>query len=484
MKVEKCRKERSQRCQHFIRAIYIAFEMHKDQSLFRCKTPPEVGNVELYRLGRYISGCYAVWDPTGENGRNYLPDPCDPNRYCPTEHQNLPPPDVITSSLLPLATAGPDRSSEKPKLQKAAIDEISQNVTKNILTDLQDGASIATRTFNQVTDVEEGRNVHAVPVTQTPKNQETSSPQTVTMASAWVVTGSVPKNQKTSLPQTVAMASGWVVTASVAGVTAVLCSVGLVVYCALGRRQSDNATAQLGHVNNMPADQVVYNVSYHPATTSQNTQADDQEGCSNGPETDSDPCTYETIPDIEEPYATAHGFVVPQYHMWEIADKTSPKTTEGACTLPGPEAHAFDPADQHGEVTDDHKVETGVTGGGVLASCSISRNLEDHSRENEVSPCQDEESSRVQPPSPDERISVFSPHSAFSRCDRRRRLGQLQYLQNENRELKERPETSEEEKVRDGLFSPKIDHSIQDLWVLSQTNPLEQSSKMEMSIIC
>eukprot|EP00058_Branchiostoma_floridae_P015042 XP_002600530.1 hypothetical protein BRAFLDRAFT_70097 [Branchiostoma floridae] len=405
MKVEKCRKERSQRCQHFIRAIYIAFEMHKDQSLFRCKTPPEVGNVELYRLGRYISGCYAVWDPTGENGRNYLPDPCDPNRYCPTERQNLPPPDVITSSLLPLATAGPDRSSEKPKLQKAAIDEISQNVTKNILTDLQDGASIATRTFNQVTDVEEGRNVHAVPVTETPKNQETSSPQTVTMASAWVVTGSVPKNQKTSLPQTVtmasawvvtgsvpknqktslpqtvtmasawvvtgsvpknqktslpqtvAMASGWVVTASVAGVIAVLCSVGLVVYCALGRRQSDNATAQLGHVNNMPADQVVYNVSYHPATTSQNTQADDQEGGSNGPETDSDPCTYETIPDIEEPYATAHGFVVPQYHMWEIADKTSPKTTEGACTLPGPEAHAFDPADQHGEVTDDHKVE-------------------------------------------------------------------------------------------------------------------------------
>eukprot|EP00058_Branchiostoma_floridae_P017292 XP_002602780.1 hypothetical protein BRAFLDRAFT_93726 [Branchiostoma floridae] len=153
----------------------------------------------------------------------------------------------------------------------------------------------------------------------------------------------------------------WVVTGSVVGAVVVLNGVGLAFYCALVRKQSNNATAQLGHVNNIAAGQVVNNACFQQTGSSQNAQADDQEGCSNGPETDPDSCLYETIPETVEPYArSSYVFDVPQYHIGESADMTNPEETEGTSTFPGPEAQAFDHAGNHGEVTDDDKVESKV----------------------------------------------------------------------------------------------------------------------------
>eukprot|EP00058_Branchiostoma_floridae_P011493 XP_002596981.1 hypothetical protein BRAFLDRAFT_76480 [Branchiostoma floridae] len=107
----------------------------------------------------------------------------------------------------------------------------------------------------------------------------------------------------------------------------------------------------------MPTGQVVNNALYHQASTSQNTQADDQEGCSIGQETDLDSRPKETIPDTTEPYAVSpYVFDVPEHHIEdvEVAGKISPKETElGIKILPGPETQACDHTGQNEDVTDD-----------------------------------------------------------------------------------------------------------------------------------
>eukprot|EP00058_Branchiostoma_floridae_P001042 XP_002586530.1 hypothetical protein BRAFLDRAFT_106429 [Branchiostoma floridae] len=110
----------------------------------------------------------------------------------------------------------------------------------------------------------------------------------------------------------------------------------------------------------MPTGQVVNNALYHQAGTSQNTQADDQEGCSNGQETDSPSCLNETIPDTTEPYARSDVFDVPQYDVGEVevGEKTSPKETElGINILAGPETQACYHTGENGDVTDGNTVD-------------------------------------------------------------------------------------------------------------------------------
>eukprot|EP00058_Branchiostoma_floridae_P004423 XP_002589911.1 hypothetical protein BRAFLDRAFT_81961 [Branchiostoma floridae] len=181
---------------------------------------------------------------------------------------------------------------------------------------------------------------------------------------AFSLLAETPDKQETSSPQTVAMATDWVVTGSVLGTISVLCGAGLVlaVYCKMARKQPDNIVP-LRQVNNMVAGQIVDNISNQQAGISQNTQADDQEGCGNGHEKDLDSHTYETIPDKIEPYARSpYVFDVQQCHLGEVetTGKTSHKENEGTSSLPNPNVQASDHTTNNADLCIDVEVDNQV----------------------------------------------------------------------------------------------------------------------------
>ncbi|KAI8501097.1 hypothetical protein Bbelb_211920 [Branchiostoma belcheri] len=138
---ERCRLHQLQYlwCVNFLNDNPFAREMHKDQSLFRCKSPPELENVELYTLN--ISMCY-TWN---EADRRYklmgLHNACPLNYPCPKTdiyHYRL---NVNTSTALSPTSSSKYSSNTPldPKLQQTKICEIenTSTATSATLTDVK-----------------------------------------------------------------------------------------------------------------------------------------------------------------------------------------------------------------------------------------------------------------------------------------------------------------------------------------------------------
>ncbi|XP_019615659.1 PREDICTED: uncharacterized protein LOC109463327 [Branchiostoma belcheri] len=138
---ERCRLHQLQYlwCVNFLNDNPFAREMLKDQSLFRCKSPPELENVELYTLN--ISMCY-TWN---EADRSYklmgLHNACPLNYPCPKTdiyHYRL---NVNTSTALSPTSSSKYSSNTPldPKLQQTKICEIenTSTATSATLTDVK-----------------------------------------------------------------------------------------------------------------------------------------------------------------------------------------------------------------------------------------------------------------------------------------------------------------------------------------------------------
>ncbi|XP_078692280.1 uncharacterized protein LOC144922394 [Branchiostoma floridae x Branchiostoma belcheri] len=133
---ERCRLNQLQYlwCVNFLNDNPFAREMLKDQSLFRCKSPPELENVELYTLN--ISMCY-TWN---EADRSYklmgLHNACPLNYPCPKTdiyHYRL---NVNTSTALSPTSSSKYSSNTPldPKLQQTKICEIENTSTATSAT--------------------------------------------------------------------------------------------------------------------------------------------------------------------------------------------------------------------------------------------------------------------------------------------------------------------------------------------------------------
>eukprot|EP00058_Branchiostoma_floridae_P006587 XP_002592075.1 hypothetical protein BRAFLDRAFT_104756 [Branchiostoma floridae] len=192
--VEKCRKKTSLRCAKFRRANNFARAMYKDQSLFRCKTPPIVENVELHMLHEYIniSACYVVWDPTAYTNV-FKSKPCNPNRSCPAERQDIRPSGVLTSSLLPPMTKDPELGSEEPKQVELTHTNVPDLTTLVVgVTSLVCVLMLAVYSSRVVREQPDDKNI-------APVNN---------MAAGLVVNNSVDQNAQNGLPTNHAQADG------------------------------------------------------------------------------------------------------------------------------------------------------------------------------------------------------------------------------------------------------------------------------------
>eukprot|EP00058_Branchiostoma_floridae_P020923 XP_002606413.1 hypothetical protein BRAFLDRAFT_67664 [Branchiostoma floridae] len=323
VKAEMCQNAMTPECVQFLKRNDIARVMFYNQSLFRCKTPTIVENVKLHRLNDYISECFAVWDPTGENSRVYMPEPCDPNRSCPKEHQDLSP-------------------SEKPKPLQTKIHLISQKMEDTLRLE---------ETHNKSTPYSIAMVSLGVP---TPKERQDVSPSVkdpfrlfkadivaTENISKITTVSETPETYDKSTPHSVAMASLGVPTL-VVGVTSIVCVLMLAVYSAMFRKHSDDTyDMALGLAVNNIVDQNA------PDGISDNIdRVDDQSSCN-----DSN-AEAETQPDRIEPYAESFGYDVPQYGLGnvEVCGGTGCKKIEHIST--GPDTQASEHVYHNAEVSE------------------------------------------------------------------------------------------------------------------------------------
>ncbi|KAI8507222.1 hypothetical protein Bbelb_146020 [Branchiostoma belcheri] len=274
---EQCRLEITVRgidaCRSEIGKNALVREFRREPSLFRCKTPPDLVDVELFRLD--ISPCRDFWNLMFQNETHGPPCPADDS--CPRDgHSN-----GITSSSLPPTTNS--SRIEESKRNQTKMYQNFPNATNTSMLDVKNATLAAARTFGQIKVSKETSNPldksdQSVPVTERP-----------------------PKTDK-SFKEPDTQFSGWMLTTIVVVLIVATCCVVLVVYCIMVKFHAGKLAVQ--------------------PNTNMHAPVNDQNSCpSVVPKPDSDDNVYEYISDDdeeEEPYAKSYVFDVPQYEMTKI----------------------------------------------------------------------------------------------------------------------------------------------------------------------
>ncbi|XP_019618616.1 PREDICTED: uncharacterized protein LOC109465643 [Branchiostoma belcheri] len=138
---EQCRLEITVRgidaCRSEIGKNALVREFRREPSLFRCKTPSDLVDVELFRLD--ISPCRDFWNLMFQNETHGPPCPADD--FCPRDgHSN-----GITSSSLPPTTSS--SGIEESKRNQTKMYQNFQNATNTSMLDVNNATLAAARTF-------------------------------------------------------------------------------------------------------------------------------------------------------------------------------------------------------------------------------------------------------------------------------------------------------------------------------------------------
>eukprot|EP00058_Branchiostoma_floridae_P020299 XP_002605789.1 hypothetical protein BRAFLDRAFT_78060 [Branchiostoma floridae] len=237
-------------------------DLSKRPFLFRCNTPPELVDVELFRLD--ISMC-----PDPKQGSQL--DTCALDS-CPAGGH----PDVITSSLLPPTTS--KFEEEEPK-------QTETFTNTNDVSDVMNATLVAARTSGQMKASSEmlaplEKSTHWVFLTKMPQTP--------------------PRNPTKPPSQPDSPVSGWLLTVLVVALILVICGVAMVVFCLIARTTNQpGKTVQLDTALRTPFSDLKRNAV---------------------PKSDPDTSVYESIPhEVEGPYAESFSFEVPQYELTKIS---------------------------------------------------------------------------------------------------------------------------------------------------------------------